>query len=114
MTGTKEEAPADDGDEKGASEDEAIGKKKAPNMHRLLKSRLQKLVDKADEKYVDGQSTNEPVLTSLAEDECSPLSSWSCQVGNSGLCTTKSSRNHRPSRTSSYASMCSTLHEYAL
>ncbi|KAI0654484.1 Bromodomain-containing protein [Cubamyces menziesii] len=50
MTGTKEEAPADDGDEKGASEDEASGKKKAPNMHRLLKSRLQKLVDKADEK----------------------------------------------------------------
>ncbi|KAI0334091.1 Bromodomain-containing protein [Cubamyces sp. BRFM 1775] len=50
MTGTKEEAPADDGDEKGASEDETSGKKKAPNMHRLLKSRLQKLVDKADEK----------------------------------------------------------------
>ncbi|KAI0354614.1 Bromodomain-containing protein [Trametes cingulata] len=49
ITGTKEEPPADDGDERGASDDEGGGKKKAPNMHRLLKTRLQKLVDKTDE-----------------------------------------------------------------
>ncbi|KAI0368867.1 Bromodomain-containing protein [Pilatotrama ljubarskyi] len=49
ITGTKEEPPADDGDEKVASEDEGGGKKKVPNLHRLLKTRLQKLVDKTDE-----------------------------------------------------------------
>ncbi|KAI0778968.1 Bromodomain-containing protein [Trametes elegans] len=50
VTGTKEEAPGDDGEEKAGSEDDGGAKKKTPNLHRLLKTRLQKLVDKADDK----------------------------------------------------------------
>ncbi|OBZ79548.1 Protein polybromo-1 [Grifola frondosa] len=63
MTGTKEDVlhdVADDGEEKvdnpaagpttGGSDDEGGGKKKkAPNLSRLLKSRLQKLIDKTDD-----------------------------------------------------------------
>ncbi|KAI0652506.1 Bromodomain-containing protein [Trametes meyenii] len=49
ITGTKEVAP-DDGDDKAGSEDEGSAKKKGPNLHRLLKTRLQKLVDKADDR----------------------------------------------------------------
>ncbi|KAI0640070.1 Bromodomain-containing protein [Trametes polyzona] len=50
ITGTKEEPPADDGDEKAGSDDDGGTKKKTPNLHRLLKTRLQKLVDKTDDK----------------------------------------------------------------
>ncbi|KAI0673783.1 Bromodomain-containing protein [Trametes maxima] len=49
ITGTKEVAP-DDGDEKVGSEDDSSTRKKGTNLHRLLKTRLQKLVDKADDK----------------------------------------------------------------
>ncbi|KAI0828848.1 Bromodomain-containing protein [Trametes gibbosa] len=48
ITGTKEEPPVDDGDERAASDDEGNGKKKSSNLHRVLRTRLQKLVDKTD------------------------------------------------------------------
>lgn len=52
MTGV----PADDDDDAEANgeagSDSEDKKKKAPNMTRLLKTRLQKLVDKTDDKYV--------------------------------------------------------------
>ncbi|KAH9829449.1 Bromodomain-containing protein [Rhodofomes roseus] len=57
MTGTAEEAAEDEGDERtgdgaaheGGSDDEGAKKKKPPNMNRLLKTRLQKLVEKTDD-----------------------------------------------------------------
>ncbi|KAH9923634.1 Bromodomain-containing protein [Fomitopsis serialis] len=57
MTGTTEEAAEDEGDEhagdgvahEGGSEEEGGKKKKPPNMNRLLKTRLQKLVEKTDD-----------------------------------------------------------------
>ncbi|KAI9060517.1 Bromodomain-containing protein [Trametes sanguinea] len=49
ITGVKQEAPADDADDKAPSDEEGAAKKKGPNMHRLLKTRLQKLVNKADD-----------------------------------------------------------------
>lgn len=60
MTGTTEEAAEDEGDEhagdgvahEGGSEEEGGKKKKPPNMNRLLKTRLQKLVEKTDDSYV--------------------------------------------------------------
>ena len=60
MTGTKEEAAEDEGDDhlqdgivhEGGSDDEGIKKKKPPNMNRLLKTRLQKLVEKTDDACV--------------------------------------------------------------
>lgn len=60
MTGTTEEAAEDDGEDhppdsavhEGGSDDEGSKKKKPPNMNRLLKTRLQKLVEKADATYV--------------------------------------------------------------
>ncbi|KAH9849212.1 Bromodomain-containing protein [Lenzites betulinus] len=48
ITGTKEQPP-DDGDDRVASDDEGHGKKKISNLHRVLKTRLQKLIDKTDD-----------------------------------------------------------------
>lgn len=51
MTGkkVKKNADGDDDEEKLADGGDADKKNKQPNMTRLLKARLQKLVDKADE-----------------------------------------------------------------
>lgn len=55
LTGSTAE-PADDNDANGADGSDGEGeggkKKKTPNMTRLLKSRLQKLVEKTDDEYV--------------------------------------------------------------
>ncbi|KAH9947106.1 Bromodomain-containing protein [Amylocystis lapponica] len=56
MAGVKEEGGgAEDGEDNGGaghgSDDEGGKKKKAPNMNRLLKTRLQKLVEKTDDSY---------------------------------------------------------------
>lgn len=60
MTGTKEEAAEDEGDDhqpdglihEGGSDDEGVKKKKPPNLTRLLKTRLQKLVEKRNDACV--------------------------------------------------------------
>ena len=60
MTGTKEEAAEDEGDDhppdgvlrEGGSDDEGGKKKKPSTMNRLLKTRLQKLVEKTDDTCV--------------------------------------------------------------
>ncbi|KAI8990698.1 Bromodomain-containing protein [Trametes punicea] len=49
ITGVKEDAAADDGDDKGPSDDEGGGKKKGSSMYRILKTRLQKLIDKTND-----------------------------------------------------------------
>ena len=59
MTGTAEDTRVDvenEGDDNaavvGASDDEGGKRRKVPNLTRLFKSRLQKLVDKTDDTYV--------------------------------------------------------------
>ncbi|CDO73448.1 hypothetical protein BN946_scf185013.g83 [Trametes cinnabarina] len=49
ITGVNKDAPADDADDKAASDDDGDAKKKGPNLHRLLKTKLQKLVTKTDD-----------------------------------------------------------------
>lgn len=57
MTGTPDEPEgadeADGADGAGSDGDDGDKKKKAPNMNRILKGRLQKLVAKTDDTYVD-------------------------------------------------------------
>ena len=95
--------PENDGD--AGSGDEAGKKKKTPNLSRVLKSRLQKLVDKtADE------CASLPVFSlshlyadfAPSVDALSLPSSWSCPARNCGPVTTRSSRDLSVSKTSSY------------
>lgn len=51
LSGKADDGDHEDGDGEGSDGEEGK-KKKGPNMHRLLKTRLQKVVDKADDTYV--------------------------------------------------------------
>lgn len=74
MTGTDETGDHGEGDENsgvgadgvGGSDDEGGKKKKAPNMNRLLKARLQKLVEKTDESYVPSYHHFRSLYSSLS------------------------------------------------
>jgi hypothetical protein len=96
MTGANDESRIDvenDADDNHAASDDESGKKrKAPNMSRLLKSRLQKLVDKTDDSYVTCLRSFlfTPIQLPVVE-FCHP-SSWIYQIRSNGLCTTKPSR----------------------
>lgn len=92
-----------DGD--AGSGDEGGKKKKTPNLPRMLKSRLQKLVDKTDDECASPSTFVLPMSPNL-DPPVGALSlpnSWSSLARNCGLATTRSSRNLNASRTSLYA-----------
>ena len=63
-SGRDENGDDDDAEVNGeAGSDNEDKKKKAPNMSRLLKTRLQKLVEKTDDKYVPCIYPQPPILT---------------------------------------------------
>jgi hypothetical protein len=96
--------PEHDGD--GGSGEEGGKKKKTPNLSRMLKSRLQKLVDKTDDEcapspppFILHIDTNlDPLVDAL-----SLQNSWNSPARSCGLVTTRSSRNPNASRISLYA-----------
>jgi len=69
-------------------------KKKTPNLSRMLKSRLQKLVDKTDDEFApslfppDTYTNLRPLVGAS-----SLLNSWNFLARNCGPVTTRSSRN---------------------
>lgn len=84
------------------SDAEGAKKKKAPNMSRLLKTRLQKLVAKSDDEYVI--MWHMPpcvVLNASLADAYYQRSSWNSPTRSSGQYTTSSSRSRNASRMSS-------------
>ena len=91
-----------DGD--AGSGDEGGKKKKTPNLSRVLKLRLQKLVDKTADECVSSciLSHTEAHCDTLA-DALSLQNSWNSPTRNYGLTTTKSSRDPSVSKTSLYA-----------
>lgn len=103
------EAKAADAENDGdaGSGDEAGKKKKTPNLSRVLKSRLQKLVDKTADECVSScdfpLSGVNPDFIPLV-DALSLPSSWSSPVRNCGLVTTRSSRDPSVLKTYLYAS----------
>lgn len=112
LTGT--EAPVGDGDDAddhpsgqavpGASSDVEEGgekKKKQPNMNRLLKARLEKLVNLTDKKYVLGIFVIEYITNGRLVVALGRQNSWNYQTGRNGRCTTRLSKNPSAWRTSS-------------
>lgn len=85
-------APAD-GEGDGTSDVEGDEKKKKQNMGRLLKTRLQKLVEKTDSEYVERCLVICAFFADMfvsAAERC-PLNSWSSRVGSIGRSTTRQS-----------------------
>jgi len=80
--------PADE-DEENAEGDGVKGKSKAPNLTRLIKSRLQKLVDKTDETYVLSTVCRPFFLIVYVADGFSRQNSWNCLRRRIGLHITK-------------------------
>ena len=79
----------DDADDDGSDDDDK--KKKAPTAYRLLKTRLQKLVDKKDSTFVLASFPHTVTTyfsTSLIEAEFFRRNSWSCLVAKPGRCIT--------------------------
>ena len=101
-----EEAKAADADNDGdaGSGGEGGKKKKTPNLSRMLKSRLQKLVDKTDDECAPSSISTLHAYANLGPlvDALSLLNSWNFQARNCGLVTTRSSRDLNVSRTYLY------------
>jgi chromatin structure-remodeling complex subunit RSC4 len=86
------------------SGDEGGKKKKTPNLSRVLKLRLQKLVDKtADECALSCILSHTEAHSDPLADGLSLPNSWNSPTRNFGLTTTKLSRDLSVSRTSLYA-----------
>lgn len=102
-------APAAEGDDI-SDDDDKKGKSKAPNLSRLIKSRLQKLVEKTDKEYVRSDERHAFLETDLfSADASCPLNLWNCRTKNSGPSITSKSRNHNVSKISlcvGFASTC--------
>lgn len=121
LTGT--EAPvgdADDADDHppgqavpGASSDVEEGgekKKKQPNMNRVLKARLDKLVNLTDKKYVLGIFVVEYITNGWLVVAFGRQNSWNYLTGRNGQSTTRLSRNPSAWRTSSCVLKCIVMH----
>lgn len=87
--------------ENGDGEDKK-GKGKAPNLNRLLKSRLQKLVDKTDEELVFVFSVYITLNIVHPAGVSSQRNSWNCPTRRIGRYTTRPSHDLNAWRTSSY------------
>lgn len=90
--------PENDGD--AGSGVEGGKKKKTPNLSRMLKSRLQKLVDKTDDEYASSPISALPANLNPLVGALSLPNLWNSLARNCGLAITKSSRDLNVSRVS--------------
>lgn len=99
VNGAQADGANEDGDGDGKK-----GKNKTPNMNRLLKARLQKLVDKTDDSYVPSRflATSFLIATLSLGAVFFLQNSWSCRARKTGLGITKKSNDLNALRTYSF------------